>query len=324
MRPTLTNRGLAALLVTLLVSSGCYTVHHATGGTSGPARCTVRLPILYLDMDGTTLDSNHRIRPETLPALQLFRECGGLVGLASGRTLDQVRPYLDELKPNLPLVLYNGAVTLTPDGRSALAQASLNQDSVQRLLDAISDLQSHSEQFSAVVAQYADGTTLGEISIKGTESVLGSLGIVTDAMCPLRDCTLAKAMRGERSWPAKIMAVVPSDRADAVSATISKALGGTARAFVSDPRAAAVEVVPVETNKAIAIERAVLARGYTLSNVVAFGDSQNDVEMLARSGMGIAMANCHPRACESALFMTGSNDSDAISRVILRFLVVRN
>ncbi|QBF34573.1 Cof-type HAD-IIB family hydrolase [Mycoplasmopsis phocirhinis] len=52
------------------------------------------------------------------------------------------------------------------------------------------------------------------------------------------------------------------------------------------------------------------------SNIVAFGDSGNDVEMLSNAGLGIAMGNATSEAKAVAKKIIGANDTDAIAKAI--------
>ena len=47
--------------------------------------------------------------------------------------------------------------------------------------------------------------------------------------------------------------------------------------------------------------------GCTLANVIAIGDSENDLTMLQMAGLGVAMANSEPCIREAADVITGSN-----------------
>ena len=50
-------------------------------------------------------------------------------------------------------------------------------------------------------------------------------------------------------------------------------------------------MIAANTNKARALKKLVAGMGCTMDNVVSFGDSYNDLEMIAESGHGVAVAN---------------------------------
>ena len=55
---------------------------------------------------------------------------------------------------------------------------------------------------------------------------------------------------------------------------------------------------------------------YDLSEVAAFGDDYNDVEMLRECGIGVAVANAIDEAKAAADFICASNDNDGIAKWI--------
>jgi hydroxymethylpyrimidine pyrophosphatase-like HAD family hydrolase len=47
-----------------------------------------------------------------------------------------------------------------------------------------------------------------------------------------------------------------------------------------------------------------------LSDIIAFGDDYNDMEMLKNCGVGVAVANACDEAKSAADYVCGSNDED--------------
>ena len=52
--------------------------------------------------------------------------------------------------------------------------------------------------------------------------------------------------------------------------------------------------------------------GFELAEVMAFGDSDNDIEMLSGVGIGVAMGNAKSSVKELAHYTTDSNNNDGI------------
>lgn len=55
--------------------------------------------------------------------------------------------------------------------------------------------------------------------------------------------------------------------------------------------------------------------------VIAFGDQDNDKEMLELVGLGVAMGNSHQEVRACADWVTGTNDSDGIADALQRFVL---
>lgn len=79
------------------------------------------------------------------------------------------------------------------------------------------------------------------------------------------------------------------------------------------------EITANQVNKATAIEELIRRWGYTMSEVIAFGDGYNDVEMLKHSGIGVAMGNACDEAKAVADYVTDSVSCDGIYKACRHF-----
>ena len=75
----------------------------------------VRPAVVVLDLDGTTLDADHKLAPATLAALRRASKAVRLI-FATGRPTWDVQPFVDALGAPVTCVLFNGAscATLRP------------------------------------------------------------------------------------------------------------------------------------------------------------------------------------------------------------------
>ncbi|MEV0838234.1 HAD hydrolase family protein [Actinocatenispora sera] len=71
---------------------------------------------LVSDLDGTLVDRSQRIAERDAAAVAEFRAAGGAVLLATGRTERSALPYHRMLDLDTPLIVYNGARIVGPDG----------------------------------------------------------------------------------------------------------------------------------------------------------------------------------------------------------------
>lgn len=70
-------------------------------------------------------------------------------------------------------------------------------------------------------------------------------------------------------------------------------------------------------SKINAIKRVAAQWGISISDITAFGDDLNDVEMLMHCGTGVAMKNAIPEAIKAAKFVTESNNDDGVAKYIV-------
>lgn len=80
-----------------------------------------------------------------------------------------------------------------------------------------------------------------------------------------------------------------------------------------------IEVNPIGVNKANALKRVCKEIGITMDQVMAAGDSLNDIKMIQEAGVGIAMDNAQEAIKKVADYITDSNDNDGVAKAIERF-----
>lgn len=76
------------------------------------------------------------------------------------------------------------------------------------------------------------------------------------------------------------------------------------------------ETLPAGSSKGVAMRLLCERLGVARSDVVAFGDSENDLELLAWVGLGIAMAHASAAVRASAAAVTAGNDQDGVAQAL--------
>lgn len=92
--------------------------------------------------------------------------------------------------------------------------------------------------------------------------------------------------------------------------------GGGAAAAVTRSGGPHIEVFAAGVGKASGVATLCEELGVAAADVVAFGDEQNDVELLAWAGRSYAVANAIPAAQAVAGAVCASNDEDGVAAVI--------
>lgn len=269
----------------------------------------LRFPVLYFDMDGTLLDRSSKIPADTLKALGEFVACGGRFGIATGRIASQVDRHVARLKPQLPLVLYNGAVTMDPKGQEVLASDILPRESVDKLTRRLGTM----PEAQGTTVYYSDEVISGRMS-ESAQRMYSHTDVEFSERCgnELEACMRRRMDQGK--LPVKVLIVVDKGDGDRLSEKLNRWMAPEARAVVSSPRT--VEVLLKTSNKGKAIRQVLASEGIPMGDVLVFGDSLNDKEMLEQFPVSVVMDNCHKDVCGSALFRTGDNGSGAIPRII--------
>jgi len=82
-----------------------------------------------------------------------------------------------------------------------------------------------------------------------------------------------------------------------------------------------LEIMPQSVNKAHSLKKLCGHLGIKPSEVIAFGDGYNDLQMIEFAGLGVAMGNAVPELKERADFITDSNNDNGILKVLENFKV---
>ena len=126
-----------------------------------------------------------------------------------------------------------------------------------------------------------------------------------------------RAATADSELPLKIVGLSKQPEADAATARAALA-GADVHIIAAEMH---VEFVTAGVNKARALERLCESLGVPLSAVVAFGDGNNDAEMLGAVGLGVAMANARPLAkAAAAETLAWTNAEDGVARRVEELL----
>jgi len=92
---------------------------------------------LFLDMDGTTLRSDHSLTPRTIRAIQSIGRVGCTVCLATGRSWESVKPFYDILELHGPTICYNGAMVLGGSAGNSVFESKMDEATARFVIDAV-------------------------------------------------------------------------------------------------------------------------------------------------------------------------------------------
>ncbi len=77
-----------------------------------------------------------------------------------------------------------------------------------------------------------------------------------------------------------------------------------------------IQIAPRGCSKLAAVEMVLDREAIDMTGLVAFGDDNNDKELLNAAGLGVAMANATPEVLSVADHVTDSNDDDGVAAVL--------
>jgi len=241
---------------------------------------TIRM--CYFDVDETLVDSGRRIVPELERSLARCRARGIGLGLATGRMYESALPYAQAISANAPLILCNGARIHHPKTGEVVYSRTLALDEAIRALRLVKRHQLH---VNVYLNDHIDIEQESETSRESAEKD----GVVQH---PVGD--LEAFLNGD---PMKLLIIGPGHKLEALRADY-EAVPRRSEVVRSEPTY--LEILPDGVSKGSALAEVSRLTGVPLSQIVAFGDSNNDLELLRTAGIGIAVANALPQAKAAA------------------------
>ncbi|MDK2980360.1 MAG: hypothetical protein PWQ55_707 [Chloroflexota bacterium] len=250
--------------------------------------------LVVFDIDGTLLDSNQVLLDQTLSVLKKCQQRGIAVTIATGKNWDAVRPLAEQLDIQVPLILSNGAL-LADQAGTFEQKLCIPADTMRGIMRVCRD-----EGMDLVI--YLDDTVCVE-RMTYNLSFLEKFGSV--------------AMREIERWETlgeKVGEVHKCMVVDRASTARLLELEQRLRAEVSDDLEyclAMVEILdmtPPGATKGAGLRNLCAHLGMPLSDVIAFGDGNNDIDMLTEVGLGVAVASGMTQAKACADLVVPSND----------------
>ena len=253
------------------------------------------------DLDGTVLRRNLRITHGTVAALQSLRERGMRLVVATGRRFEEAREHAGRLgfADHDPVICYGGSMVRRMNGETLLHRTLPRNLGIEVLeWAAVRDL--HSRVF-------VDGRI---ITSPDTPAALERLQRYTDPGFCVVDSP-ADWLREGGAEPTKLVII---DRPDDIKGWLEEARAAFAgRLFVTRSLPHYVEIGSLEGTKASALGFLCQRWGIEPERVLAFGDADNDIDMLRFAGRGVAVGGMTGEVSEAADEVVPDVDQDGVA-----------
>lgn len=258
------------------------------------------IKLVASDMDGTLLDGQGETPPETYDLVRRLDAAGIRFVAASGRRLDTLREQFAPVVDRMDFVASNGAQVVV-DGK--LVDLELfSHAAVRRLAHAVALFDTlHLALFDDVRSYLLDDERCFEREI---DKNLPLPVRVYDV--PEPEVGIVKA------------SVYCDDAVMDMAYALARELGDE---FVFAPSGSRwIDVMQRGVNKATGIEQVLEARGLAFDEVMAFGDSMNDYELLRRVGVSCAMGNGRSAIRQISDRVLGTNLEQSVQKEIAALL----
>ena len=256
--------------------------------------------LIALDLDGTLLNSEKRISPRTMAALQAAMQKGVRVTIATGRMMAGAAMFGRQFGANAPLICCNGGVVQGMDDETSMFERHMAPETVRGILsfchehgwyvnwcigrEVCAEYYAPKWYFAYRTVQDFRVKEVGDRYLDYTENVI---------QCVVRDLD------------GKVEPMVKALKAAFPGEFHAQQNTGTSS-----------DLTPVGVTKALGLEFLMKHYGLTPENVMACGDGDNDLPMLEFAGTAVVPQNALPAAQSLATYHADSNDNDGIAKAI--------
>lgn len=258
--------------------------------------------LIVLDLDGTLLTDNHTISPKTKQTLMKAKEAGHLIMIATGRPFRASNIYYQELGLTTPIVNFNGAYIHHPKNPSWQAiHSPIDMRVVHDVIDSV-DKYPYENLIAEVIDDvyiHVEAPTMMNIFKMGDPKV-----------------TIGNLRGNLNENPTSLLIHANENNVP----LIRRHLQEVHAELIEHRRWGApfniIEVVRKGLNKAVGVSLIAKDLGIPRDRIIAFGDEDNDLEMIEYAGIGVAMGNGISELKNIANEVTGTNNEDGIANFL--------
>ena len=274
------------------------------------------IQLVAIDLDGTLLDSKKICSLRTQNAIESVLKTGQKVCFVTGRVMVDTTPFAQQCGLTEHLITANGAYIWDIQDQQCIRQTGLDPNIVDYTIQ-IARTQ------KIFLSLYTSDGVYFETSDYLYQAVINKYPAFKSNHCDFNVIDNKKIL--------KIVFILQQDKALEIKNHLHQKYGDRFNlivysAHVSDPddttkELVYLEVLHSESNKGNALQHLCDYYKIPLANTIAFGDEDNDIEMLQIAGVGVAMGNANENILAVAQYKTLTNDEDGVADFLEKYLL---
>ena len=264
--------------------------------------------IIALDIDGTLTDSHRELTPRTINTLIEAQKRGKKVILASGRHNCGMRSIAETLKLDEYegyIMAFNGGKIINASTNEVIYSVNFPRKYIASVLDSIkgSGLTVITYDDEKIIMDKTENeytyieAKIVNMEYKKVDDILSYVDFEINKMLLVGDPKVINEY--ERILVDKFK--------------------GYFDVFKSCPFF--LELMPFGVNKGASLSRFLPEIGYTRENLIACGDSYNDMTMIGYAGLGVCMKNGEKDVKKIADVIAESNDDDGVAKIVEQYML---
>lgn len=270
------------------------------------------IQIIATDLDGTLMAPDHlTVTPRTVSALNKASEKGIKIAIATGRTFSLVDDVVSQI-PFADFIIYsNGAGVYDIKQNKIIFADFIKSETAMRILSFLEKYPACYEAYYSGVS-YMQKNKLEFYENKGLPQEFLEKLVKKMNLCE----NVVETLRGKDLEKINIY-YIPEPYRGEIEEFVDSEEDVVSLSAVSDD----MELTRADVDKANALNGICENLSILRSEVMAFGDAQNDCGMLKYAEYSFAMENATPACKEASRFITQSNANDGVARAVEKFVL---
>ncbi|UOQ46910.1 Cof-type HAD-IIB family hydrolase [Gracilibacillus caseinilyticus] len=264
--------------------------------------------LVALDLDGTLLTDQKEISTYTKSIVQQAMKEGHIVVIATGRPHRASISYYDQLGLDTPMVNFNGALIHHPtDHKWDVLHTPLPNRTAKKIIQTCYDF-----EVENIFAEIKDNMYLDRFDQQ-------FLDIFTEP--EQEDLITVGSLKNHLAEDPTSLLIHP--KAHHVE-ELRKYLDDKHASIIEHRKWGVpwdiIEVVRKGINKAVGLKKIAHYYHIPVENIIAFGDEDNDLEMIEFAGVGVSMGNAIDELTKISNYQTKTNEEDGIGNFLADYL----
>lgn len=279
--------------------------------------------LLALDLDGTLLDGTSRVPPENARAVRQAQQRGVQIALCTGRNFADALAFSRQLDaPADWAVTANGAEVRRISDGTCVFSAGLDRARCETVLEICA-------QFGCDPCLYTSRSLYyGRSFLEFLQTIRARGGVSLDETAEGYHFIAGQAAwqelldREKETFTKAILDHSDPQTVDRMTAALAQTgLFELAPSVMYGGQLKNVEINRKGVHKGAGLRALTAHLGCGMENVLAIGDSDNDITMLQDAGLGVAMANAAPHIRAAADAVTAANTENGVARAVERYIM---
>ena len=265
-----------------------------------------RYRLIVADVDGTLLDSRHRLPERVAAAVRATQGRGLAFALATGKMLPSVRSLVEAMALHGPQITLNGAALVLAQSGEPLTYTPLRPEdrrlAIETVRAAAPDVLITHFTLDDILLDQPDHPLLPVLLSYGEKTIRPVPSLLAEDLPPA----------------AKILLVGTHPQLRELRAIVTPILAE--RVIVTTTAADFLEFFNLGAGKGHGLDALLAALQIPSEAVIAIGDGENDLPLFARAGLSVAMGNASEQVRSAADLVIGDNDDAGVADFLDKLL----